>query len=204
MGLLNRMIEDDESAAEKIDRLRNRRDQLQTDLADAEEQLDELESTIAEATAAGAMEEIADGRSERTELRDEIDDLTAALEVVEAKIDELTPDLFREQLQDLGSDYEAAYDRAADALDELEDDLADALAGIIAYFNHLNSASDAASRMHEVSRKLTEAGLEGEVPVETANTDKRLLHGRPHWLRRAVERWGSSSVMENYLKEVDR
>lgn len=43
MGLLNRLIENDESAAEKIDRLRKRENDLQGQLSTAQNRLDELE-----------------------------------------------------------------------------------------------------------------------------------------------------------------
>lgn len=204
MGLLNRLIEDDESAAEKIDRLRKRQKELQSQLADAEERLDELEGEIAEATAAGAEDEVADRREERTKLRDQVADLTSALEVVEAKVDDLAPEFLRERMADLAEEYEREYGRAEDALDALEDDIADALEGVMVYFGHLNAASDAGGEMLEVRDRLQAAGAEGEIPVNTDHTDRRLLEGRPRYLCRAVGDWVNGDVMENYRSEVDQ
>lgn len=204
MGLLNRLIENDESAAEKIDRLRKRENDLQGQLSTAQNRLDELESEIAEATAAGAEEDLEDGRAERTALRDRIGDLTAALDVVERKISELTPDLLRERMTDLASDYEAEYRRAKGALDRLEGNLADTLDAMASYFAHLDAAAGASSRMKEVRDRLQDAGEDASMPVETAHTDRRLLDGRPHSLQRALEKWPSSSVMENYAQEASR
>ena len=187
MGLLDRFLDSDDSAAEKLDRLRKREDELTADLEDARQQLSELESEIAEATAAGAEDRIEDGREERSELRDEIADLEAALDVVGQKIDELAPDLLRERLGDLGDEYEAAYGGAYNALHEFTDHVDAALSALARFDAQENAAVEASGRMQEIISKLEDAGHEAEKPVETADTERRLFKSAPRFAKYAAE-----------------
>ena len=187
VGLLDRFLRDDDSAAEKLDRLRRREDELEGDLEEAQQRLSSLESEIAEATAAGADDRIEDGRQERSELRDEIADLEAALEVVGQKIDELAPDLLRERLGDLADDYRRSYDHAEDELAEFAKHVDRALSALARFDAQKQGAVEASGRMQEIVSQLEDAGQHAERPVETTDTGKRLFAGVPRFARYAAE-----------------
>ena len=202
MGLLDRFLESGDSAAEKLDRLRRREKELTADLKDAQQRLSSLENEIAEATAAGAAGRIEDGRQERSELRDEIDDLESALDVVGQKIDELAPDLLRERLGDLADEYRQSYDRAEDELAEFAGHMDRALSALIRFEQQEKEAAAASSRMQELVSQLEDAGRDAEKPVETADTERRLFKTVPRFARYASEEL-RGSVTQAWRSEND-